>query len=117
VPCWTALKETQKLSTWAAGEKLNVAIVPINTSERDSDNNEKTDRVRRFWKAQNFSMPTLVDAESKIVKAYGGQGLPTIVLISDSGTILRYHVGDSPEILETLKRELLENLNSQKKSP
>jgi peroxiredoxin len=117
VPCWTALKETQKLSTWAAGEKLKVAIVPINTSEHGSDNKEKMDRIRHFWKAQNFSIPTVVDTESKIVKAYGSQGLPTVVLISDSGTILRYHVGDSPNLLETLKRELLENLNSQKKSP
>lgn len=117
LPCWTALKETQKLSTWTAGEKLKVVIVPINTSEHGSDNKEKMDRVRRFWKAQNFPMPTLVDAESQIVKAYGSQGLPTVVLISDSGTILRYHVGDSPELLETLKRELVENLNSQRKSP
>jgi len=117
VPCWTALKETQKLSTWAASEKLKVAIVPINTSEHGSDNKEKMDRVRRFWKAQNFLMSTLVDAEPKTLKAYGSQGLPTVVLISDSGTILRYHGGDSPELLEILKRELLENLNSQKKSP
>ena len=42
-------------------------------------------------------MPTLVDAQSKTFKAYGNPGLPSVVLISPAGTILRYHEGVFPE--------------------
>jgi peroxiredoxin len=117
VPCWTALKETQALSGWAAAEKLPVAIFAVNTLEQGSDSKEKSDRVRRFWKSQKFTMPTLVDVQSKMFKAYGSPGLPSVVLISPSGTILRYHEGLFPEMLETLKREMREHFDSQKKSP
>src|SRR5580700_2349617 len=71
VPCWTALKETQALSGWAAAEKLPVAIFAVNTLEQGPDSKEKSDRVRRFWKSQKFTMPTLVDVQSKMFKAYG----------------------------------------------
>jgi hypothetical protein len=49
-------------------------------------------------------------------KEYGSPGLPSVVLISPSGTILRYHEGLLPEMLETLKRETREQIGSQKKS-
>jgi peroxiredoxin len=114
VPCWTALKETQALSAWAAAEKLPMAIFAVNTLERGPDSKGKLDRVRRFWKSQHFTMPTLFDVQSKMFKTYGSPGLPSVVLISPSGTILRYHEGLLPEMLETLKRETRQQLSSQK---
>ena len=113
VPCWTALKETQVLARWAAAEKLPVSIFAVNTLEQGPESKEKLDRVRRFWKSQNFTMPTLIDAQSKMFKTYGSPGLPSVVLISPSGTILRYHEGLFPEMLETLKRETRQHLSSQ----
>jgi hypothetical protein len=50
-------------------------------------------------------------------KAYGSPGLPSVVLISSSGAILRYHEGLFPEMLETLKREAQEHLSAQEKLP
>jgi cytochrome c biogenesis protein CcmG/thiol:disulfide interchange protein DsbE len=116
VPCWTALKETQALANWAAGDHLPVTIFAVNTLEQGPDSKERLDRVRRFWKSQGFSIPTLVDVQSKMFKAYGSPGLPSVVLISPSGTILRYHEGLLPEMLETLKRETREQISSQKRS-
>lgn len=113
VPCWTALKETQALSTWATAEKFPVSIFAVNTLEQGPDSKEKLDRVRRFWKSQNFTMPTLIDAQSKMFKMYGSPGLPSVVLISPSGTILHHHEGLFPEMLETLKRETRQHLDSQ----
>jgi peroxiredoxin len=116
VPCWTALKETQALASLAAADHLPVTIFAVNTLEQGPDSKERLDRVRRFWKSQGFSIPTLVDVQSKMFKAYGSPGLPSVVLISPSGTILRYHEGLLPEMLETLKRETREQISSQKKS-
>jgi peroxiredoxin len=116
VPCWTALKETQALASWAAADHLSVRIFAVNTLEQGPDSKERLDRVQRFWKSQGFSIPTLVDVQSKMFRAYGSPGLPSVVLISPSGTILRYHEGLLPEMLETLKRETREQISSQKKS-
>jgi cytochrome c biogenesis protein CcmG, thiol:disulfide interchange protein DsbE len=116
VPCWKALKETQAFSRWAASEKLPVSVFAVNTLEQGPDTRgDKSERVRRFWKSQGFTMPTLLDAESKMFKAYGNPGLPSVVLISPAGTILRYHEGVFPEMEETLKREVQENLGPQQR--
>ena len=114
VPCWTALKETQALSEWAATERLPVAVFAVNTLEHGSEYNEKLERVRRFWKSQHLTMPSLVDRESKMFSAYQSPGLPSVVVISPSGKIFRFHEGLFPEMSETLKGELRASLQEAK---
>jgi peroxiredoxin len=114
VPCWTALKETQSIADWAAAEKLSVKVFAVNTLEQGSDTREKLNRVKAFWRSQKLNMPTLLDSSSKMFKAYTSPGLPSMVLISRTGTILRYHEGLFPEMGETLKRELREGLSETK---
>ncbi len=106
VPCWQALKETQAISDWAAAEKLPVKVFAVNTMEQGSDVNAKTNRVRAFWHSQGLTMPTLLDSESKVFKTFENPGLPSMVVISPDGAILRYHEGLFPEMQETLKAEL-----------
>ena len=114
VPCWIALKETQSLAMWAAAEKLPVKIFAVNTLEQGSETSEKLKRVQAFWRSQGFVMPTLLDSNSEMFKAYASPGLPSMVLISQTGTILRYHEGLFPEMGETLKQELRESLAEAK---
>jgi peroxiredoxin len=110
VPCWKALKETQSIADWAAAEKLPIRVFAVNTLEQGSDAEGKSRRVAAFWKSQRFTMPTLFDSNSEMFKAYASPGLPSMVVISPAGTILRYHEGLFPEMGETLKRELRESL-------
>jgi peroxiredoxin len=110
VPCWRALKETDAVSRWAVVEKLPVAILGVNTLEQGSDAKEKLNRLRQFWKSQGFTMATLLDPESKMFKAYGNPGLPSVVLVSPDGTILHYHEGAFPEMEQKLRREVQDNL-------
>jgi peroxiredoxin len=114
VPCWKALKETQSIADWAAAEKLPVKVFAVNTLEKGSDAGEKSKRVQAFWRSQGFVMPTLFDSNSEMFKAYASPGLPSMVLISRTGTILRYHEGLFPEMGETLKRELRQSLTEAK---
>jgi peroxiredoxin len=114
VPCWKALKETQSIRDWAAAENLPAKIFAINTLEQGTDVKEKLKRVNAFWRSQGFTLPTLFDPESKVFKTFESPGLPSIVLISPSGTILRYHEGLFPEMQETLKRELHQSTEKQK---
>lgn len=114
VPCWKALKETQSLADWAAAEKLPVRVFAVNTLEQGSDTKEKLKRVQAFWRSQGFTMLTLFDSDSEMFKAFASPGLPSMVLISPSGTILRYHEGLFPDMKETLQRELRESLGEAK---
>ena len=114
VPCWKALKETQSIADWAATEKLPVKVFAVNTLEKGSDAGEKSKRVQAFWRSQGFVMPTLFDSNSEMFKAYASPGLPSMVLISQTGTILRYHEGLFPEMEKTLKRELRDSLTETK---
>lgn len=110
VPCWKALKETQSIADWAFAEKLSVKVFAVNTLEKGSDTGEKLKSVQAFWRSQGFGIPTLFDSNSEMFKAYASPGLPSMVLISQTGTILRYHEGLFPEMEETLKRELRESV-------
>ena len=114
VPCWKALKETQSIADWAATENLPVKVLAVNTLEQGSDASEKLKRVQAFWRSQGFVMSTLFDSNSEMFKAYASPGLPSMVLISQTGTILRYHEGLFPEMGETLKRELRDSLTETK---
>jgi thiol-disulfide isomerase/thioredoxin len=114
VPCWKALKETQSICDWAAAENLPVKVFAVNTLEQGSDVSEKLTRLNAFWRSQGFTMPTLFDSKSNVFKTFESPGLPSIVLISPSGTILRYHEGLFPEMQETLKRELQQSTEKQK---
>jgi peroxiredoxin len=114
VPCWKALKETQSIADWATAEKLPVKVFAVNTLEKGSDAGEKSKRVQTFWQSQGFVMPTLIDSNSEMFKAFQSPGLPSMVLISPWGKILRYHEGLFPEMGETLKRELREGLSEAK---
>ena len=114
VPCWKGLKETQSIADWAETEKLPLKVFAVNTLEKGSDAGEKSKRVQAFWRSQGFAMPTLFDSNSEMFKAYASPGLPSMVLISQTGTILRYHEGLFPEMKETLKRELRASLTETK---
>jgi peroxiredoxin len=115
VPCWKALKETQAIADWAAVEKLQVKVFAVNTLEQGADAKEKLNRIQTFWRSQGFTMPMLFDSESKMFKTFASPGLPSVVLISPNGTILRYHEGLFPAMQETLKRELQENREGRSK--
>jgi thiol-disulfide isomerase/thioredoxin len=114
VPCWKALSETQSLADWAAAEKLPVQVFAVNTLEQGPDTKEKLNRIKTFWRSQKLHMLTLLDSDSKMFKAFQSPGLPSVVLISSSGKILRYHEGLFPEMGETLKQEVRESLNGAK---
>ena len=111
VPCWKALKETQSVADWAADEKLPVKVFAVNTLEQGNDTKEKSKRVQTFWRSRKLNIPMLFDSDSKTFKAFASPGLPSMVLISPTGTIVRYHEGLFPEMQETLKREMQEQLS------
>ena len=110
VPCWKGLKDTQAIADWAFAEKLPVRVIAVNTLEKGTDAGERLRRIGKFWRSQGLRITTLIDSNSDMFKAYASPGLPSMVLISRTGSILQIHEGLFPEIKETLKRELRDGL-------
>jgi peroxiredoxin len=105
-PCWKTLQETQKLFHWANDSDLPVAVFAVNTLEEFPTDAEKKARAADFWRSQGFSMPTLLDLDGAVFRAFRAPGLPSMVLVAPDGTILRHHEGLFPDMEETLKQEI-----------
>ena len=114
-PCWKTLRETQDLFDWAAKEHLPVAVYGVNALEQLPTKEEKKVQAAAFWKAQKFTMPSLLDADGVAFRAFGAPGLPSMVLVAPDGTILAFHESLFPDMLETLKTEVRKGLEAGKK--
>ena len=106
IPCWKTLRETQALFDWAAASDLSVAVFPVNTLEEAPSEAAKRERVAVFWRSQHFRMPTLLDSDNALFRAYENPGLPSMVLVAPDGTILKHHQGLFSNMQETLQREI-----------
>jgi len=111
-PCWKTLRETQHLSDWASHSGLPIAVLPIDTMEQFASAEEIRTKASEFFRSQGFTMSSLLDRKSETFRAFGTPGLPSVVIIASDGTILKYHQGSFPDMLETLKAEVTDAANA-----
>ena len=67
---------------------------------------EKKAAVHEFANAQKYRHSILLDSEQKVAQAYGVSSVPTVVLIGRNGKVQTVHVGNTPEVRDTLRREI-----------
>jgi peroxiredoxin len=111
VPCWKTLRETQALADWAAGERLPVAVLAVNTLERLPTAEEKQARAAKFWKSQRLTMASLLDEDDQLFAACGSPGLPSLIVIGRDGAVVAVHQGLFPDVLTTLQAEVRKALH------
>ena len=104
-PCWQALVATQRVHEWAVSNGLVLTVVAIDTMERFPTQGERMERFKAVLAARGLTIPALLDAGTATFDAFGSPGLPSSVLISADGTIVKFHQGLFPDLEETLKRE------------
>ncbi len=102
-PCRQGLPKIQELATWADGKPVKVFAVNV---WEQGDAAERLKKVASFWEAQKFTFPTLVDADNGLIGQYGFTGIPATVVIGPDGVIRTVHVGFSPDLFETLKKDI-----------
>jgi thiol-disulfide isomerase/thioredoxin len=102
-PCRQGLPKIQELATWAEGKP--VKVFAVNVWEQGSLE-ERLQKVTEYWTGQKFTFPTLIDAENSVVGDYGFTGIPATVVVGPDGMIKAVHVGFSPELAETLKKDI-----------
>ncbi len=72
------------------------------------DLDQQRAEVERFLSGRDLSLPTLLDVDDSFFAAMHSPGLPSTVIIAPDGTLARYHSGLIDDMLETLKREVVE---------
>lgn len=100
--------------TFAAQMKDNprVAVYAVNCYEQplppgvteppEGYRQEVDAKVREFWTNWKFTMPTLVDHEGVLQKAYKFQALPTQIVIDPQGRVVVIRSGYTPHLVEAL---------------
>jgi thiol-disulfide isomerase/thioredoxin len=114
-PCRVGLPVLHEASKWAQQQGLPATIFTINTLElRDPGRDTPEARlaqVKKFWTAQKFFLPVLMDYSDQTSTAYGVNGIPTTVIIRSDGVVHAYHVGlpgGTDELLALLKKDIQE---------
>lgn len=97
-PCRRGLPVIQKISEWAAAEKLSVAVYTVNLQE-------DVDEVKKFMTENKLTLPVLMDAKGEVGMAYGCETIPRTAIIVD-GKVLKIHSGFSPDMEEEIKKEI-----------
>ena len=67
---------------------------------------ERLQKVTEYWTGQKFTFPTLIDAENSVVGDYGFTGIPATVVVGPDGMIKAVHLGFSPELADTIKKDI-----------
>ncbi len=76
-----------------------VVLYAVNLREEPSD-------IEEFFKDKDFTATVALDTEGAIGDAYGAEGIPHLVIIDKNGVVQSVHTGYSPDIEETLHKEL-----------
>ena len=109
-PCRMSLPKLQEFANWAEREGMAVKVFAVDMGERVRTNEEKRRKVRQFWQRQRFTMPTLMDYDSKVAKAFEVGSIPHTVVIGPDGKLWKVHIGFNPGMVEVLKRETAQAL-------
>lgn len=98
--CGPCVEELPVLAEVAAAYKgKGVVFCAVNQAEEPAE-------VKAFLKENKLDIPVALDAESRVGGAYGAQAIPMLVLIDKKGLVQAVHVGYSPAIKATLRKEL-----------
>ncbi len=104
-PCRMALPKLQAFATWAEQEGVAVKVFAVNMGERVRTNEQKRRKVQQFWQRQGFTMPTLMDYDDKVARAFEVGPIPHTVVIGPDGKVWKVHIGFNPRMVEVLKQE------------
>lgn len=87
-PCRAELPELDVLAKKLAsqGQNAKMAFLGVAISDTQKD-------VTSFMKKNGYTFSAALDETGKVAFAYGIQGVPTSILISEEGKILKIHVG------------------------
>ena len=112
-PCMMALPRLQQFADWADDSGHPIEVYPVDVWERVRTDAEKKKKVGDLWNKKGFTMPTLLDLDSRVVRSFGFKSIPTTVVVAPDGKIFKIHVGFDRNLTTTLRRDTLSALGIQ----
>jgi thiol-disulfide isomerase/thioredoxin len=109
-PCRRGLPKIQELADWAKDKPVKVFAVNVMEQPQGA---ARLDLVREFWTKEKFTFPTLIDADDSVVAEYGFTGIPATVVIGPDGVISAVHLGFSPDLGDTLRKDVESAMSSK----
>ncbi|MFM7260950.1 MAG: TlpA family protein disulfide reductase, partial [bacterium] len=107
-PCKRGLPHVSDFAKWAAESGKPIAVFGVSTFEQ-TRGEERIAAVKKFWGAQGFAMPCIIDEDDAVIRAYGFSGIPATVVIGPDGKVVAVHQGIDPQnpakIVDDLKAE------------
>lgn len=111
-PCIMGLPKLQEFHQWSLNSGQPIKVFAVNVWERHATEPERKSAALGFWQSRNFSMPTLLDLDRGVAEKYGFQSIPTTVIVAPDGTIAAMHNGFSQNMVELLRKDVEEALQS-----
>jgi thiol-disulfide isomerase/thioredoxin len=112
-PCKRALPLVQEFATWAESSGQKIKVYAVDVMEREETPEAIKTKVADFWKAQGFTMQTLLDLDNNVVNQLGFQSIPTTVVVGPDGKVFKIHVGLDPNTVDTLKDDAAKALETK----
>jgi thiol-disulfide isomerase/thioredoxin len=109
-PCIMYLPHLERAAVEAADAELPVRFYAVNVWERAESDAERVERVAAFWAEKEFSLPVLMDHESKLADELQIRGIPTTIIVRPDGIIHAVHVGADLRDPAALVRRLLDEI-------
>jgi thiol-disulfide isomerase/thioredoxin len=83
-PCRSEMPALQKL--YEQADKTRFAMVTVNMGENRED-------VAKFMKNNGYTFPVLIDKDGVVARQYNVNGIPTTLVINETGGVMRRVVG------------------------
>lgn len=97
-PCRRAIPEMMELAKWVKDNKLDASVYTVNLQDEKQI-------VQQMVTELGWTLPTLMDADGKVGKAYRAYSIPLTVIVVD-GRIKSVFTGYSPRFAEEWRKEI-----------
>jgi thiol-disulfide isomerase/thioredoxin len=104
-PCKRGLPLLQKFADGVQAEGKPVKVFAVNTMEHDPPEQSRP-AIDEYWRAQKFTIPTLLDLKKTLPGPYLIQSIPLTLVIDREGTVRKVHLGFDPDMVEHLQRDV-----------
>lgn len=86
--CREAMSRIDQLARWAENEGHALEVWPIHVLGKEATREENWELVSSFWDKGDFSIPSLIDPDSKVRERYGVTAVPITIVVDGAGTVV-----------------------------
>jgi thiol-disulfide isomerase/thioredoxin len=111
-PCLAELPEVQKLVELYSKSKKDVVIIAVSEDDRPSEIGAVRKLVESTLERKHLALEgqsagkVALDPSQTVGESFQVESLPTVVILDPKGVVQSAHIGFSPDVLETLAKEI-----------